>query len=336
MEKLISVIIPVYKVEQYLDKCVESVVSQTYKNLEIILVDDGSPDNCPAMCDEWAKKDSRIKVIHKKNGGVADARNIGIDNATGDYIAFVDSDDYLDKTMYEKLLICAMKNNSDMTMCRYLEVYDSGKLRKVIEKNLFNCNSSNLASLYVNTGAWVENGELYTNGIHGNIWRVLYKKGIINNTRFYLMTYGEDFCFNLLLSRKKPKIAAIDEFLYFYYQRETSVVHVYNEKSYYAKLQSSKITAKIIEQLLTPEKFCSFKFSQCIQLLVIVSKNKDYKKVLKEYRKDSWVLECNTKKNYKQAQVNAQSFSYKVANWFVYKKLYRLFCMFYKLIRRKR
>lgn len=89
---LISVIVPVYKVEQYLDRCVQSIVDQTYKNLEIILVDDGSPDNCPAMCDAWAAKDSRIRVIHKENGGVASARNVGLDNAVGQYISFVDSD----------------------------------------------------------------------------------------------------------------------------------------------------------------------------------------------------------------------------------------------------
>lgn len=86
---LISVIIPVYKVEKYLDKCIQSVINQTYSNLEIILVDDGSPDNCPQLCDDWANKDERIKVIHKKNGGLSDARNAGLDIATGEYIAFV-------------------------------------------------------------------------------------------------------------------------------------------------------------------------------------------------------------------------------------------------------
>lgn len=94
MGKVISIIIPVYKTEKYLDRCVKSIIDQTYKDLEIILVDDGSPDNCPKMCDEWAKKDNRIKVIHKKNGGVSSARNIGIKECTGDYITFCDSDDY--------------------------------------------------------------------------------------------------------------------------------------------------------------------------------------------------------------------------------------------------
>jgi len=96
MNQLISVIVPVYIVEPYLDRCVQSIVNQTYKNLEIILVDDGSPDNSPAMCDAWAEKDSRIRVIHKENGGVSSARNAGLDMATGSYITFVDADDWLE------------------------------------------------------------------------------------------------------------------------------------------------------------------------------------------------------------------------------------------------
>ncbi len=103
----ISVIIPVYNVEKYLDECINSVVNQSYKNLEIILVDDGSPDNCPKLCDEWAKKDDRIKVIHKKNGGLSSARNAGLEILTGDYFTFVDSDDYIDldyiKILYEDI-----------------------------------------------------------------------------------------------------------------------------------------------------------------------------------------------------------------------------------------
>lgn len=93
--ELISVIVPVFKVDPYLDRCVESIVNQTYRNLEIILVDDGSPDSCGAMCDAWAEKDRRIKVIHKKNGGLSDARNAGLDIATGTLIGFVDSDDFI-------------------------------------------------------------------------------------------------------------------------------------------------------------------------------------------------------------------------------------------------
>lgn len=104
MGDLISMVVPVYKVEQYLDRCVESLINQTYKNIEIILVDDGSPDNCPAMCDKYAERDRRIKVIHKENGGLSDARNAGLKQATGEYILYVDSDDYIDLDSCERLL----------------------------------------------------------------------------------------------------------------------------------------------------------------------------------------------------------------------------------------
>lgn len=102
--ELVSVIVPVYKVEPYLDRCVASILAQTYPNLEVILVDDGSPDNCPALCDAWAQRDARIRVIHKKNGGQSDARNAGLDAASGAYISFVDSDDYIAENFIETLL----------------------------------------------------------------------------------------------------------------------------------------------------------------------------------------------------------------------------------------
>lgn len=101
MEELISVIVPIYKVEDYLDRCIQSLVNQTYKNLEIILVDDGSPDDCPRICDEWGKKDQRIKVIHKENGGLSDARNAGMKVMTGAYVSYIDSDDWIEENKSE-------------------------------------------------------------------------------------------------------------------------------------------------------------------------------------------------------------------------------------------
>ncbi len=120
MNELISIIIPIYKVEEYLDECITSVVNQTYSNLEIILVDDGSPDNCPQMCDEWAMRDSRIKVIHKENGGLSDARNTGIDIASGECIAFVDSDDFIKLDMLEKLHAALVTKDTDIAACGIL------------------------------------------------------------------------------------------------------------------------------------------------------------------------------------------------------------------------
>ena len=114
MKERISVVVPVYNVEQYLEKCVNSIINQTYKNLEIILVDDGATDKSGKLCDELAKLDNRIMVYHKKNGGLSDARNYGVERATGDYIGFVDSDDYIDAEMYEKLYEALKKENVDV------------------------------------------------------------------------------------------------------------------------------------------------------------------------------------------------------------------------------
>ena len=129
-KELITIVIPVYKVEKYIDRCIKSVINQTYKNLEIILVDDGSPDNCPKICDEYAEKDKRIKVIHKKNGGLSDARNVGIEAAKGKYISFIDSDDWIEKDFIECLYKSIKKNifasvkekNSDDLCYNILEI----------------------------------------------------------------------------------------------------------------------------------------------------------------------------------------------------------------------
>lgn len=124
---LISIVIPIYNVEKYLYKCLESVINQTYKKLEIILVDDGSLDNCGRICDEYATIDKRVKVIHKKNGGLSDARNAGIDIATGKYIAFIDSDDYVDLDYIEYLYNLIIKFNVNMSFCGYSVYYDKKK-----------------------------------------------------------------------------------------------------------------------------------------------------------------------------------------------------------------
>ena len=120
---MISVIVPVYKTEEYLERCVNSILNQTYKDIELILVDDGSPDKCPAICDTFAQMDERVKVIHKVNGGVSTARNTGLEIATGDYIAFVDSDDYIELDMYEKMLSKVAEYGCDVIMCDCMKDY---------------------------------------------------------------------------------------------------------------------------------------------------------------------------------------------------------------------
>ncbi len=127
----IAVIIPVYKVEKYLKKCVDSIIAQDYTNLEIILVDDGSPDHCPQLCDEMAQKDSRIKVIHKENGGLSDARNVGIEVCTSDYVVFVDSDDYVENTYISSLINLKNKFNADIACTPRIYEFENGKSKKI-------------------------------------------------------------------------------------------------------------------------------------------------------------------------------------------------------------
>ena len=129
MEKgLVTVVLPIYNVEKYLNRCIESVANQTYKNLEILLIDDGSPDNCPKICDEWAERDRRIRVIHKQNAGLGMARNTGIDNATGEYICFFDSDDYVDKNTIEESFLLAQKENADVVIFGLNTVSKNGNI----------------------------------------------------------------------------------------------------------------------------------------------------------------------------------------------------------------
>lgn len=170
--KKISVIIPVYKVEAYLERCVTSVVRQTYSNLEIILVDDGSPDRSGQMCDALALQDSRIRVIHKKNGGLSDARNVGIDAATGEYIAFLDSDDWFDPTMLQTLYRLCEENNAGMAECSYRSIFQDHTAAEtdcsasVMEFTPVQAIESNLDWKYCKPVAW---NKLYRRDVVGDI-----------------------------------------------------------------------------------------------------------------------------------------------------------------------
>ena len=129
---LVSIIVPVYNVEKYICQCIDSILNQTYENLEVILVDDGSPDNCGKICDEYAQFDKRVRVIHKENGGLSSARNAGLDAAKGDYIAFIDSDDYIAADMFATMLDIAIKDNADMVKCGFKEFDDKSIITKKV------------------------------------------------------------------------------------------------------------------------------------------------------------------------------------------------------------
>lgn len=214
---LISVIVPVYNVEQYLDRCVESIVNQTYKNLEIILVDDGSPDNCPSMCDEWAKKDSRIKVIHKENGGLSDARNAGLDIATGEYIGFVDSDDFINENMYSVLYESFVSNNADIAECNWIKINDSSELSG---------SDPSIAGydkvIYSTEDALKE--LILEANIKQTVVNKLYKKSIICYD-FPVARINEDEFWTYRVIGNARTIVYLNVDLYYYYQRCDSIMH---------------------------------------------------------------------------------------------------------------
>lgn len=205
----ISVIVPVYKTEGLLDRCVESIVGQTYKNLEIILVDDGSPDKCPAMCDEWAEKDSRIRVIHKENGGVSSARNAALDIATGDYIGFVDSDDWIEPEMYSSLIQKISESGKNIALCSYYAVEISGEryeCRCVVDKEVLDKDD------YFRF--------IVLGGDGGYIWNRLYDADILKEVRFDEdIWYSEDLLFNFKTAQKSNGAAILDKIEYNYVQK---------------------------------------------------------------------------------------------------------------------
>lgn len=231
MEEIISVIIPVYKTEKYLDKCVESVINQTYKNLEIILVDDGSPDNCPKVCDDWASRDNRIKVIHKKNGGLSSARNAGIEFATGNYLMFTDSDDSLETDMIEFLYNLVKQDDSDIARCGFF--FDDGKTLNS-ENTDFSVKYPDYDQLMIDL---VSNG--YTSGA---VWNKIYKSKSLKSKRF-LDEDGcsEDIMFNFRFYQQKPKAVFCDIPKYHYMIRENSIVNSEFNEIAYSIVRAKKI-----------------------------------------------------------------------------------------------
>lgn len=237
---IISVIVPVYKVEKYLEKCADSIINQTYKNLEIILVDDGSPDNCGKICDEYANKDKRIKVIHKKNEGVSVARNCGIENSHGKWISFVDADDYIEENYFEILLSEIQKDSADFIMCGYNRIYneknkiekinctnkkEDGDSKKLLEKAL------NVQTSY---------GFCHMKLINANIIKN-------NNIKFNPeLEVAEDAFFIIELSKYINKFLFIGIPLYNYRFNPNSVVRKYDDNYCNKYLKSMKLIKKYI------------------------------------------------------------------------------------------
>lgn len=212
---MVSVIIPVYNVEKYLDKCIKSVLRQTYTNLEVILVDDGSPDHCPAMCDEYQRLDQRIKVIHKQNGGLSSARNAGIDAATGEWLCFIDSDDYIDANMIKEMLRAADDYQADLVLCNFHFIKENGEIlqRKSVLKD-------EILSPYQALEKLQEPLPHY----YVIACNKLYKRSLFDDIRFPEGKRNEDQFIMHKIFCKCRKIRTESAYYYYYVQSDNSIM----------------------------------------------------------------------------------------------------------------
>lgn len=235
MEPKISIIVPVYNVEQYLERCVESLINQTHKNIEIILVDDGSKDNSGKLCDELAQRDSRIVVYHKENGGLSDARNYGIDKATSDYVGFVDSDDFVDEDMYEILLSNLLKYDSEISFCRLNDVYNDEITKDNTENKPYLMTSEQAIKMVLEAKVFSVTAV-----------NKLYKKSLFDQIRFDKGKIAEDAFIMVDLLSRCEKIAATEAKKYYYMHRENSITTQKFTSKFLNVIEAYEKNAKIV------------------------------------------------------------------------------------------
>ncbi len=214
MNDLISVIIPVYNVEKYLDRCIISVLKQSYSNIEVILVDDGTQDSSGKICDKYAFTDSRVKVIHKTNGGLSDARNVGIAASNGKYIAFIDSDDFVSARYIEKLYYALLSADADISVCRKIIFYDESEVNAKEYDNSYN----------VITKKQFFDGYFTQHDQYIVAWNKLYPRDIFKKVIFPKGKYNEDAFTTYLFINEVERIAVLEDELYYYYQNPEGIV----------------------------------------------------------------------------------------------------------------
>lgn len=306
----VSVVVPVFKVAEYLEICIESIVKQSYTNLEIILVDDGSPDACPIMCDEWAERDNRITVIHKHNGGQAEARNFGTQICCGEYVCFVDSDDYVSDDFIEVLLSIALKHYSDIIVCDFTKCYESGEYEEYYD------------DLTESEFSAHEGMEALLKGtpFHLHVWDKLYKREVIKDIFFKVGRIHEDVSWIYKVFGESKRITKISRTMYFYLQRESSTTgQGYNSLRSLDFLDEKKDCQLYIERnypdLALHAKLdffgscmylmqCAIKFMSGKEKRLAIARIRKYKKKCHITFKDLSVVQGASKKYYYLAKLN--------------------------------
>lgn len=295
----VSIIVPIYNVEKYLDRCMDSLLNQTLHDIEIIMVDDGSPDNCPMKCDEYAKKDARVKVIHKQNAGLGYARNSGMEVATGEYVAFVDSDDFVDFEMYEKLCSFASSEKLDVAFCGFNYYKGNTIIDKRIEveqNTVFSCQDvCNKVLLGMLRGLQKQNITDY----EMSVWHAIYRRDIIYQNKLNFVSerqyISEDIIFHLDYLPHSQKIGFLPEPLYFYCIHSISLTNVFKEDRFakecvlYGKIIEMVNEKKLGWSLKDISNYFALKVRYVCSSCVEHSNQIGYKKVmenLKVYSKD--------------------------------------------------
>ena len=225
---LVSIIVPVYKAEKYIHQCIDSLLAQTYRNIEVILVDDGSPDNCGAICDEYAAKDSRVKVIHQQNGGVSVARQTGIDHATGEYSIHADPDDWVELNMIEELVAKAVADNADMVICDFYRESKSDKT--------YDCQNPG-----DDLSASAVLRKILSQQLHGSCWNKLVNRSRIEGIGFTPedLCILEDELYNIRILARKIKVSYLPKAFYHYrVENEHSLCNTISEKSFKSKVKA--------------------------------------------------------------------------------------------------
>lgn len=233
---LVSIVLPIYNVEKYLDRSLKSVTEQTYKNLDIILVDDGSKDSCARKCDEWAERDNRIRVIHKKNAGLGEARNTGIDNAIGDYIYFLDSDDYIKDTAIQNMVDAATRSESDIVIFGFSNVSKTGDVTDSViphPRKEYYCDKEICEVILPNLfggGCEIENDM----GLWGSAWTSFFAMDLIRRSNWRFASerdyISEDVYSFLNLYSYVKSVSILSESLYYYCENDASLSHTYRKE----------------------------------------------------------------------------------------------------------
>lgn len=323
MDELISIVVPVYNVEKYLNRCIDSIINQTYSNIEIILVNDGSKDNSGNICDSYAAKDERIKVIHKENGGLSDARNVGIENSTGEYMCFIDSDDFISDKMIEKMREKIMNTHSDIVICNRIHFYNEREQHikyKIIEGNLIM--NAEEAIKELNSFRYFDMSACSK----------LYKSSLFEKLKFPKGKLSEDAYIMYLLFDNSNKITYFSDPLYYYYQRQNSISK--DSKINYDFIEAAEKQMFFIERKYPAlKKYVRSAYASAnMTVYNIVIKNKG-----KCSKKEINLLKENVKKNYKFVLESENwSFSKKVQAFLfinsivLYKLVFKLYRIKYK------